>query len=367
MRCRDIAIASVLAVGLLLPSAVLAGQQREGGQGVDRFGQRDANKDGKLTPEEFGNRDLFPQVDADKDGVITRAEATAFFRGGRGRQQQQARPPAVPPTHADIRYGPHERNVLDLYLADSDEPTPLLVFIHGGGFTGGDKRNVRPELVREMHRNGISVAAIHYRFITTDPMPASYHDSARALQFLRHHAADYNLDPERFAVTGGSAGAGTSLWLAFHDDLADPDAEDPIARESTRVLCAQVGAAQVSYDPRFWRKIGLARGLEHPSFAKMYGRKEGEPADAPRLTALYEECAPITHVTADDPPVYMTYGIGLEVGPGVSMGDLVHHPLQGVTLKKKLDPLGIDCTVVYKDGPEPPMSGNEFLVEHLTE
>ena len=124
-----------------------------------------------------------------------------------------------------------------------------------------------------------------------------------------------------------------SLWLAFHDDLADPDAEDPIARQSSRVLCAQVGAAQVSYDPRFWRKLGLGRGLAHPSFAKMYGRKEGEPADAPRLTALYEECAPITHVTADDPPVYMTYGIGLGIGPDSSMGDLVHHPLQGVTLK----------------------------------
>ncbi len=358
--------ATVLAFVLLFAAVLASGvhAQPTGGEGppVDRFGRLDRNGDGILTQDEMGRPELFRRVDADHDGRVTREEATAFFQ--RRRQQQPLQPP-VPPTHADVRYGPHERNVLDLYLADSEAPTPLLVFIHGGGFVGGDKHVVQRRLIEAMHRRGISVASINYRFISTDPMPACYHDAARALQFLRHHAADYNLAPERFAASGGSAGAGISLWLAFHDDLADPDADDPIARQSTRVLCAQVNSGQVSYDPRFWRQLGLARGLEHPSFALMYGRKEGEPADAPRLVALYEECAPITHATADDPPVYMGYGVGKEVGPDTPMDAIIHHPLHGLTLKEKLEPMGVECIVLYRDGPEPPMSGAEFLVRHL--
>ena len=60
-------------------------------------------------------------------------------------QNQQRQQDRLQPTHADVRYGEHERNVLDLYLAKSDKPTPLVLYIHGGGFRGGDKRtlNVR--------------------------------------------------------------------------------------------------------------------------------------------------------------------------------------------------------------------------------
>jgi acetyl esterase/lipase len=58
------------------------------------------------------------------------------------------------------------------------------------------------------------------------------HDGARAVQYLRSRAKEWNLDPARVAATGGSAGAGISLWLAFHADLADPKSKDPVARQS---------------------------------------------------------------------------------------------------------------------------------------
>ncbi len=330
--------------------------------GLALFRQLDRNGDGVLTADEVQRPALFSRMDADKDGRVTPQEAQAALRSAEALRRAQ---PAVPPTHADVRYGTHERNVLDLYLAESKEPTPLLVFIHGGGFVGGDKRAVQPQLIADMHAHGISVASMNYRFVTTDPMPACFHDAARAIQFLRLNAAAYNLDPKRFATSGGSAGAGISLWLAFHDDLADPDAEDPLLRQSTRISCAAVGAAQVSYDPRFWQQIGLGRGLEHPSFARMYGRREGEPADSPRLIALYEESAPITHATADDPPVYMVYSATDEVGPDTPMNDIIHHPRHGLALRKVLEPLGVECIVVYRGGPAPPMSQTEFLVRHL--
>ena len=63
------------------------------------------------------------------------------------------------PTFENVAYGAHVRNVLDLYLAASESPTPLYVFIHGGGFRGGDKGAVPPELLDACLETGISVAA----------------------------------------------------------------------------------------------------------------------------------------------------------------------------------------------------------------
>jgi acetyl esterase/lipase len=159
---------------------------------------------------------------------------------GQDRKGDEKQPPPPKPTHADVRYGPHARNVLDLYLPASDRPTPLVLYIHGGGFQGGDKRSLSPADAKAYLDAGFAVAALNYRLTDTAPMPAAYRDCARGLQFLRHHARKWNLDPARVASTGGSAGAGTSLWLAFHDDLADPASDDAVARQSTCLRCVAV-------------------------------------------------------------------------------------------------------------------------------
>jgi acetyl esterase/lipase len=309
----------------------------------------------------------FPQADADKDGVLTLAEARAFQQQQRQNQPARAREQAQrpQPTHADVKYGDHERHVIDLYLAESDKPTPLLIYIHGGGFVGGDKRSVSPGVIRAMHAEGISVAAIHYRFIRTDPFPASFTDSARAVQFLRHHATKYKLDPARFAATGGSAGAGISLWLATRDDMAQPDSADLVSRQSTRISCASVGGAQVSYDPRFWRRVGLGKGLQHPSFSLMYSVPADQPFDDPKKIAVAEACAPIEHVSKGDPPVYFQYGVPDELSDQTSLNAVVHHPRHGKLFKEKADALGIECHVRYPGGPEVTLSSEQFLIKHL--
>lgn len=304
--------------------------------------------------------------------IITQAALAAVFgaltldSASYAEQSASNQRSRVHPTHADVKYGEHERHVIDLYLTDSNEPTPLLVYIHGGGFVGGDKRGVSSGLIKSMHARGISVAAIHYRFITTNPFPAPFTDAARAVQYLRHHAKDYNLDVERFAATGGSAGAGISLWLATHDDMADPDSDDPVRRQSTRIRCASVAGAQVSYDPRFWRKVGLGKGLEHPSFSLMYGVSVDEPFDDPKKIAIAEECAPIGHISKDDPPVYFRYGVSDELSEKTSLSAVVHHPRHGKLFKQKMDNLGIECHLVYPGGPEVELSPEEFLIKHLT-
>src|SRR6516225_12331585 len=114
---------------------------------------------------------------------------------------------ALKPTHRDVHYGPYDRNLLDFWQAESKKPTPVLVSIHGGGFLGGDK-GVNSQLLKQCLASGISVAAITYRFSSQAIAPASFQDGARAIQFLRFKAKDWNIDPSRIAATGGSAGAG---------------------------------------------------------------------------------------------------------------------------------------------------------------
>src|SRR5947209_6766261 len=158
-----------------------------------------------------------------------------------------AAPPT--PTWENVRYGPHRGNVLDFWQAPSARPAPLVVFIHGGGFVGGDKVKARESpVLRQCLDRGVHFAAINYRFRTEVPIQDVLRDCARAVQFLRSKAADWNVDKDRVAAYGGSAGAGASLWLAFHDDLADPRSADPVLRESSRLRAAGATATQFSYD-----------------------------------------------------------------------------------------------------------------------
>jgi len=105
------------------------------------------------------------------------------------------------PTHANVPYGPHEANVLDLWIAEGDGPRPLHVYIHGGGWTGGDKfRKGNPQ--KTWLTKGVSYAAINYRHTPESPLPAPVHDAARAIQFLRSKAAEWNIDKNRICLSG---------------------------------------------------------------------------------------------------------------------------------------------------------------------
>jgi acetyl esterase/lipase len=274
------------------------------------------------------------------------------------------------PDSANLKYGPHERNALDLWKAKSDKPTPLLVFIHGGGFRAGSKEALPPALLKGCLDSGISVMAINYRLSPEVHFPAHYLDCARAIQFARHNAKEWNLDPKRVAASGGSAGAGTSLWVGFHDDLADPKSSDPILRESTRLTCMAVMAAQSSYDPRDIKAwIGEAPS-KHPALQGFYGLKDDE-LDTPKAHKLYEEASPINFLTADDPPVFLFYNEADRPIPAdAPLGAGIHHPNFGKKLKEKMDPLKIECVIKHADdyrrnGGDMHEDMMKFLLKHL--
>ena len=235
--------------------------------------------------------------------------------------------PQTPPTHPDVKYGPYARNVMDVWLAKSDKPTPVLVSIHGGGFSQGNK-SVDPRLLDECLKSGISVVAITYRLSDEAKAPAQFLDSARAIQFIRSKAKEWNLDPTRIAATGDSAGAGISLWLGFHDDLADPKNEDPVLRQSTRLTCMAVYNGQTSYDPRFIRD--LFPGTDTYKVGALAKLFDVDPNNLDHLPQekykLFEEVSPINHLTKDDAPALLIYPSTMDM-PITSQGIGIHHPV----------------------------------------
>ncbi len=248
------------------------------------------------------------------------------------------------------KYGDHPQNNFDLWLAKSPEPTPLVIYIHGGGFVGGDKSKYypSPDLVRFLDA-GVSVAVINYRFMSEAPygILASLNDSKRFLQFIRYHSSKYNIDKKRIACSGGSAGAGTSLWLAFSDDMADPDSADPVLRESTRISCAGAFDTQSTYDIFKWDEIfgvPLAEASEQIiSIARAFGFKSASKADLMGASEIRNNLDFLSKMDKNDPPVFI-FNKHKAVIPQ-NQDDLNHHPFHAKALKEQAEKVGLEAVV----------------------
>ncbi len=159
----------------------------------------------------------------------------------------------------------------------------------------------------------------------------------------------------------GAAGAASSLWLAYHDDLADPKSKDFVLRQSSRVCGAIARGGQTTLDPFLLEKeIGLA-AIKHPMIWKTVGATSHEhlKKNWDNYKALSIECSPITHVTKDDPPVWIQYGKPAPVP--VIKGDGIHHAGFGRLLKKKCEAIGIKCHLQVAGHEEPKINNSEFL------
>lgn len=261
----------------------------------------------------------------------------------------------VRPTLADVVYGPAARHRLDFYQAAGDRPAPVAAYFHGGGFVSGDKEEINPGLVAALNKSGIHFASINYRYVDGQDVlfPAPLLDGARAVQFLRTKAGQWNIDPDRIACFGGSAGAGISLWVGFHDDLADPQNADPVLRESSRIAAVGSLNGQSTYNPIVIRELVGGRAWQHPSMYKLFGLRDAEQAldPTPEQRRLYDVSAAITWLTADDPPVFMAYDE--PDGPlsdDAKPGDGIHHPAFGRMLKERMDQLGVENVFINLDG-----------------
>ncbi len=275
------------------------------------------------------------------------------------------------------QYGKHAKQSFDVYYPKGfrpgvDEPLPMRVFIHGGGWGAGDKINTKIGApggeADKFNEAGIALVAVGYRYVgeyeehpaMTVPVAAPLLDAARCLQYIRHHAAELGLDPTRVCPTGGSAGGATTCWLAMHDDLAAPNSPDPVARESTRVTCAIPLQAQTSIDPVRMREwiptITYGAHAFHKKLPKdtkerfQYGLDHRDEV----LQAI-EDFSAYRHASKDDPPMLHVYGGRPNIMPPVNDGNATHHPQFGVKLHERLKELGVESWIwagdgKYKDG-----------------
>lgn len=268
---------------------------------------------------------------------------------------QQSNPVAA---HKDVSYDDgHPSQKLDVYLADSKTPTPAMIYIHGGGWRGGSKNRVPNWLLDTVRERWATVVSVEYRFTNVAPHPAQVNDCMRAIQYVRYHAAKWNIDPKRIGVTGGSAGGHLSLWVAMHDDVADAKSKDPVQRKSSRVACAVSFAG-----PTDW---SLLTELEHkhPAYRQLLGYQPGTPAKDMDAKAI-RDVSPIGFATKDDPPIMQVHG---------DKDDIVPHK-HALNLHERLKSIGVKTKLVIVKGanhgvagaaPQVSKDATPFIREHL--
>lgn len=314
-------------------------------------------------------------------GYEPSVQRTAWSLPAAVREQCRSdRADATPPTLSEIRYGTHFRQTLDLWLAKSEKPSPLVIYFHGGGWAAEDKSNIHQHLdVERFLKAGISVAAVNYRLLQEAsaagvklPIEWPLGDCARAVQFLRQRAPEWRLDSTRFAGTGVSAGGIASLWLAFHDDMADSASADAVARQSTRLFTVAAVAPPTSLDPRQMREwIPNSEFGGHPfGFLPKASRRESfEPFLAARDSLLpqIERYSPYALASADDPAIFLEYAAQeAPPVPGTVQRDPSHSAIFGIKLQERLRTLGVQCELHYPGGPTTPHAdAEEYLLEKL--
>ena len=280
------------------------------------------------------------------------------------------------PTLKAVSYGPHLKQIMDFWKAESDKPTPLVFYIHGGGWTGG--YHIEVGHLKDFLKAGISVVSVEYRFIreaTADgvvpPVKGPMDDVAHALQLVRSKAGEWNIRKDRIAATGGSAGACSSLWLAFHKDLADPKSADPLARESTRLYAVAVDVPQTSLDPlqmREWTPNSSYGAHAFGFTASPAEKKSGfqvffEKRDT--ILPWIAEYSPYALATSAAPPVYMHFSTPPELGK--DQKDPTHTANFGVKLEEHLRELKVECELVYPGAPDIKHADTYlYLIDRLT-
>lgn len=287
---------------------------------------------------------------------------------------------------SDVSYGPETRNTFDIFLPNADQPTGLIIYVHGGGFTSGDKTTIyqgdSADAIREALAQGVAYASINYRLLSTmdsEGVIKPLSDSRRALQFMRYQADVLNIDPSKVAMYGESAGAGTSLWLAYHDDMADLDHADPVLRQSTRIAAVGAIETQASYDINRWEEDvfvdygitidgvqAFSPGLAQQLFS-FYGVSDAAQLDSNAIAAYRADVDMLGLMSADDPETWLSNAEQPLMVP-TNAGLFFHHAYHAREIWENANTIGLQTVAYIPQLGVVDASGEQlipFLIRHI--
>jgi len=362
----------LLMVGLVgvLAAAVVAQPQPGSDDPADRLMKRwDRNGDGRLSRDELPERlrKNFDRVDRNGDGFISLEEHRAVL----GRRRDGA-PPAQPDVSnrwpnvevkRDLPYAgtANPRQRLDLYLPKErkgEKPLPVVVFIHGGAWRGGDKRSGAGMVAPYVETGRFAGASIAYRLSGEAIWPAQIHDCKAAIRWLKANAKTYNLDADRIAVWGSSAGGHLVAMLGLTADVKALEGDlGPHTDQTSRVACVVDW-----FGPSDLLRMNDEPGqIDHlaPNSpeSQLLGCPVLENPDKARAAS------PITYVSKGDAPHLIMHG---------DQDRTVPHD-QSVRLAAAMKQAGVPCTFITVKGaghgrfrsPEVQQRVRRFLEKHL--
>jgi len=309
-----------------------------------RFDRWDKNGDDKLVLEELppGLQANFKRFDGNADGFISREEDA---KGGRApspgtRPSGAGGSPEGVKKLADLDYAAtgNPRQMLDLYLPEKpvgEDPLPVVVFIHGGGWQSGEKSGGGGKVGQLVASGKYAGASIGYRLSGEAQWPSQIHDCKAAIRWIKAHAAEYGLDPERIAVWGTSAGGHLVAMLGVSNGVEGLEGTiGDHLDQSGKVRCVLD-----FFGPTEMLTMGdHASTLDHNAptspESKLIGGTLQEHPD------LARNASPIEHVTADDAPHLIVHG---------SEDPMVPYP-QSVDYEKRLEAAGVPVTFITVEG-----------------
>lgn len=184
----------------------------------------------------------------------------------------------------DVIYTPEgwpEALPADVYIPQGDGPWPGVLLIHGGSWTGKDNRGQMSSIARRLARRGYVVMNATYRLAPKHLYPAQVHDLQQAARWMRRHTDELHLRPDRLATFGYSAGAHLGALIASID-----------GPKESRFQAVVAGGTPAD----------LRKFPDSPIVKKFLGDT------GHKIPEVYADASPVTHVSADDPPVFLYHG-----------------------------------------------------------
>jgi acetyl esterase/lipase len=248
----------------------------------------------------------------------------------------------------DVIYGRKFGTALTMDVFTPSKPNGLgvILVVSGGWYSAHEAIN--PVFFQNVLDRGYTVFAVVHGSQPKFQIPEILGDMHRAVRFIRHHAKDYGIDPDRIGIMGGSAGGHLSLMQGTAGAPGNPDAPDPVERESSRVqavACFFPPTDFLNYGKE--GEIALGRGVLkgfRPPFdfeeVDEETKRFVEITDEEKIQEIGKQISPINHVSSDDPPTLIVHGDADELVP----------IQQAKIIIEKLEDKGVQAELITKPG-----------------